>query len=230
MGKAYVLTDYGICDDGKVHTEKIQGLIDRAATEGGGVIVVPEGTYRTGALFFKQGVHLYVSENATLMGSDGISDYSVKETRIEGESCLYFTALINAENVDGFTVFGEGTIDGNGLRSWKAFWLRREWNPACTNKDEQRPRLIYIAHSKNVTVVGLRLQNSHFWTNHVYKCDHVRFIGCDIYSPHAPVKAPSTDGLDIDVCEDVLVKNCRFEVDDDAIALKGGRLLGGYLA
>jgi polygalacturonase len=127
------------------------------------------------------------------------------------------------DGVDGFTLFGEGTIDGNGMRAWKAFWHRRKWNPNCTNKDEQRPRLVFISNSKNVTVAGLRMQNSPFWTNHIYKCSRVKYLGCDIFSPHAPVIAPSTDGLDIDVCQDVLVKNCRFEVSDDGIALKGGK-------
>ena len=83
LGKQYVLTDYQIYDDGKVYTEKIQALIDTAAGQGGGVIVVPSGTYMTGALTFKQGVHLYVSEGGILKGSDDISDYPVCETRIE---------------------------------------------------------------------------------------------------------------------------------------------------
>ena len=99
----------------------------------------------TGALFFRQGVNLYIEDDATLMGSDDISDYPVCETRIEGETCQYFTALINASGIDGFTLCGNGTIDGNGLRSWKAFWQRRTWNPDCTNKDEQRARLIYMS-------------------------------------------------------------------------------------
>ena len=180
LGKQYVLTDYQIYDDGKVYTEKIQELIDTAAGQGGGVIVVPSGIYVTGARTFKQGVHLYVSGGGCLKGSDDISDYPVCETRIEGETCQYFPALINVENVDGFTMTGSGTIDGNGLKSWKAFWLRRAWNPQCTNKDEQRPRLIYISHCSNVLVAGLRLQNSHFWTNHIYKSDHVKYIGCRI--------------------------------------------------
>ena len=136
---------------------------------------------------------------------------------------MYFTALINVDSVDGFTMCGSGTIDGNGLKSWKAFRLRRAWNPACTNKDEQRPRLVYISNSRNVLVANLHLINSHFWTNHIYRCDHVKYLNCDIYSPAAPVKAPSTDALDIDVCTDVLVKNCRMEVNDDAIVLKGGK-------
>ena len=120
LGRPYVLTEYGIWDDGKVYTKEIQKVIDLAAEEGGGVLVVPPGTYLTGALYFKQGVNLYVSAGATLKGSDDISDYDLAETRIEGETCLYFTALINADGLNGFTMCGPGTIDGNGLKTWKA--------------------------------------------------------------------------------------------------------------
>ena len=131
--------------------------------------------------------------------------------------------MINADGVDDFTMCGGGTIDGNGLRSWKAFWLRRKWNPDCTNKDEQRPRLVYLSHCSNVLVAGLNLQNAHFWTNHLYQCDHVKYLNSRIYSPASPIKAPSTDAIDIDVCHDVLVKNCYLEVNDDSIVLKGGK-------
>jgi len=223
MGKQYILTDYGILADGRIYTKEIQKLIDEAAENGGGVIVVPPGVYMTGSLYFKQGVHLYVAAGGVLKGSDDISDYDIKMTRIEGQSCHYFTGLINADGIDGFTMFGPGTIDGNGLRSWKAFWLRRTWNPECTNKDEQRPRLVFISNCKNVLIADLNLINSHFWTTHIYKCDHVKYLNCNIYSPAEPVKAPSTDAIDIDVCTDVLVKNCRLEVNDDSVVLKGGK-------
>lgn len=223
LGKQYILTSYNILDDGKIHTKEIQQVIDLAASEGGGVLVVPAGTYLTGSLYFKQGVHLYVAEGGTLKGSDDISDYDLLETRIEGETCTYFAALINADDIDGFTMCGPGTIDGNGLRSWKAFWLRRQWNPKCTNKDEQRPRLVYISNCKNVLIAGLHLQNSHFWTTHLYRCERVKYLNCRIFSPAAPVKAPSTDAIDIDVCRDVLVKGCYMEVNDDAVCLKGGK-------
>lgn len=223
IGKQYVLTAYGILDDGKLYTKEIQALIDLAAKEGGGVIVVPSGTYLTGALFFKQGIHLYVAQGGMLKGSDDCSDYPICETRIEGESCLYFSALINADGLDGFVMCGPGTIDGNGMRSWKAFWLRRSWNPKCTNKDEQRPRLVYLSNCKNVLIADLNLQNSHFWTTHLYHCDHVKYLNCRIFSPASPVKAPSTDAIDIDVCSDILVKNCYLEVNDDSVVLKGGK-------
>jgi len=223
LGTQYVLTKYNILADGKIYTKEIQALIDMAHENGGGVIVVPAGTYMTGSLFFKQGVHLYVAEGGVLKGSDDVSDYTVMTTRIEGETCKYFAGMINADGVDGFTMCGPGTIDGNGMRSWKAFWLRRSWNPKCTNKDEQRPRLVYISNSKNVLIADLHLINSHFWTTHIYKCDHVKYLNCYIYSPAGPVRAPSTDAIDIDACTDVLVRNCYLEVNDDSVVLKGGK-------
>lgn len=223
MGTVYKITDYGILNDGCIYTEKLQALIDKAHSEGGGVIYVPGGIFKTGALFFRQGVNLYIEKGGVLMGSDDISDYPLMETRIEGESCMYYPALINADGIDGFTITGEGVIDGNGLKSWKAFWQRLKWNPKGTNKDEQRPRLIFISNCKNVQISNLTLQNSHFWTTHIYKCSFVKYLNLRIFSPVAPVKAPSTDAIDIDVCTDVLVKNCYMEVNDDSVVLKGGK-------
>jgi len=224
LGKQYKLTDYAVSSDSTlVQTQKIQAVIDKAAQAGGGVIVVPKGTYLSGALFFKQGTHLYVEKGGVLKGSDDISDFPVVTTRIEGETGKYFPALVNADGVDGFTISGSGTINGNGLRYWKAFWLRRSWNPKCTNKDEMRPRLIYVSNSKNIQVSGLHLKDSPFWTTHYYKCENVKLLNLRITSPKDPVKAPSTDAIDLDVCKNVLVKNCYMSVNDDAIALKGGK-------
>ena len=223
LGKITFLDEAGIAADGRLHTAEIQALINRMGAEGGGVLGIPAGTWRSGALFFRPGVHLYVAQDGMLLGSDDPTDYPIMDTRIEGESCRYLPALINADHCDGFTMLGPGTVDGNGTRSWKAFWHRRSWNPDCTNKDEQRPRLVFISNSEHVTVAGLRLQNAAFWTNHVYRCRYVKFLHCSIYSPYEPVKAPSTDAIDIDACTDVLVKGCEIHVNDDGVALKGGK-------
>ncbi len=229
LGRQYVITDYGVKNDSTlVQTTAIQAIIDRAAQEGGGVVVIPQGTFLTGALFFKQGTHLYVQ--GRLKGSDRIVDYPVVMTRIEGQTCKYFPALVNADGVDGLTIGGHGTIDGNGLNYWREFWLRRSWNPKCTNKDAQRPRLTYISNSKNVTIQDVRLINSPFWTNHVYKSSHVRYLDCYIYAPTEKVwdldpkrGAPSSDAIDIDVCTDILINGCFMHVNDDAVVLKGGK-------
>ena len=231
LGRQYVITDYGVTTDStRIQTARIQNVIDRCAEEGGGVVVVPEGTFYTGALFFKQGTHLHLTEGAKLKGSEYAIDFPIMTTRIEGETCKYFCALINADGVDGFTISGKGTIDGNGMKYWQEFRLRRIWNKDCTNKDEQRPRLTYISNSRNVTIQDVRLVNSPFWTNHIYKCDHVRYLDCYIFAPTDDVLpfgtgggAPSTDAIDIDACTDVLVDGCFMHVNDDAVVLKGGK-------
>lgn len=225
LGKKYVLTDYEIFADGRLHTEEIQALIDKAAANGGGVIVIPKGTYMTGGLHFKQNTHLYLEDGATLLGSDFIGDYPLGKTRIEGETCTYFGALINADGLDGFTISGKGTIDGNGLRYHKQFWLRRKWNRQCTNKDEQRPRLVYVSNCKNVQIEGVKLQNSAFWTTHIYNSENVKLLNLSIYSLGTPnhAKGPSTDAIDLDVVKNVLVKGCYMSVNDDAVAMKGGK-------
>ena len=223
LGRQYRITDYGVLMDGQVYTVQLQSLIDRMAADGGGVMVVPSGTFVSGALFFRQGTHLYLEKGAVLKGSDQISDFPVMTTRIEGETCKYFPALVNADGLDGFTISGEGTIDGNGLPYWKQFWLRRSWNPQCTNKDEQRPRLVYISNCRNVQIENVSLQNSPFWTTHYYKCENVKLLNLRITSLYKPVRAPSTDAIDIDACRNMLVRGCYMSVDDDAVALKGGK-------
>lgn len=224
LGKRYIITDYGVVNDSSIiQTDKIQDVVDKVADNGGGVIVIPKGTFLTGALFFKKNTHLHLEENSVIKGSDDISDFPVVMTRIEGQSVKYFPALINADNVDGFTLTGKGTLDGNGLRYWKAFWLRRSWNPKCTNMDEMRPRLLYVSNSNNVQISGIKLMNSPFWTSHYYRCDNLQLFDLTILAPASPVKAPSSDAVDLDICNNVLIKNCYMSVNDDAVALKGGK-------
>lgn len=224
LGKSYRITDYGVVNDSTVlQTEKIQAVIDKASQDGGGVVYIPKGTFLSGSLFFKPNTHLYIEKGGTLKGSDDISHFAVIDTRMEGQNLKYFAALVNAIGVDGFTISGEGRINGNGLRYWKSFWLRRQVNPKCTNLEELRPRLVYIADSRDVQLSGVRLENSPFWTTHLYRCENVKLLNLSIFAPYEPVKAPSSDAIDIDVCTNVLVKNCYMSVNDDAIALKGGK-------
>lgn len=224
LGKQYCITNYGVQNDSTIlQTERIQAVIDKAAQDGGGVICIPKGTFLSGSLFFRPRTHLYLEKGATLKGSDDISHFDVIDTRLEGQNLTYFAALVNVIGVDGFTLSGEGKINGNGLRFWKSFWLHRQVNPQCTNLEELRPRLVYIADSRNVQLSGVRLENSPFWTTHLYRCENVKLLNLSIFAPHSPVKAPSSDAIDIDVCKNVLVKGCYMSVNDDAIALKGGK-------
>lgn len=224
LGKQYSITDYGAVNDSLViQTNAIQNTINAAAKQGGGVIVIPKGVFLSGALFFKPKTHLYVSDGAVLKGSDTIADYPKMASRMEGQNLDYFPALINAYGVDGFTISGTGTINGNGLKYWKAFWQRRKENPKCTNLEVSRPRLVFIWNSDNVQLQDIKLINAGFWSSHFYKCNNVKVLDLYIYSPYKPIKAPSTDAIDIDACSNFLVKGCYMSVNDDAIALKGGK-------
>lgn len=225
LGKQYVITDYGVKNDSALlQTEAIQKVIDTAAANGGGVVVVPKGTFFTGSLFFRPGTHLHMAEGSRLKGSDAITHYKIVKTRLEGQTLNYFAALINANGVDGFTITGRGTIDGNGKRFYDEFWLRRKVFPKCTNLEALRPRMIYISDSKNVTVQDVRLLYSGFWTNHLYRCSRVRYLDCYIYAPTSGYpKGPSTDAIDLDACSDVLIRGGYINVNDDAVCLKGGK-------
>jgi polygalacturonase len=224
LGKKYVITKHGVIKDSNlIQTTAIQKIIDKASAKGGGVVVIPKGVYLSGALFFKPNTHLHLEKGAVLKGSDDIANYPIMPSRMEGQNLDYFPALVNAYGVNGFTISGTGTINGNGLKYWEAFWQRRRENPQCTNLEVSRPRLVFIWNSNDVQLQDVKLVNAGFWTTHFYKCNNVKMLDLYIFSPHAPVKAPSTDAIDIDVCSNFLVKGCYLSVNDDAIAIKGGK-------
>ena len=223
LGRQYVLTDYGVeADKPQVQTEAIQHVIDLAASKGGGVVVVPEGVFLSGALHFPQGTNLWVK--GTLRGSDRVKDFPMATTRIEGQTCTYFPALINIDGVDGFVLGGPGVIDGNGTEFWREMKIRWAWKKDAANKDGQRPRLVYISNSANVTVQDLHLKDSPFWTQHAYRSHHLRFLDLTVTSPSSgEVVGYSTDAIGLDNCHDVLVKGCYMDVCDDGVVLKGGK-------
>ncbi len=224
----FLITNYGVGNDSsKLSTAEIQSAIDKAEEAGGGTIVVPKGVYLSGALFFKPNTKLRLEEGAVLKGSDDISNYPLLPSRMEGKSIYYYAALINAYQMDNFEITGSGEIDGNGLKYWKYFWFVRDSmkqvGKSATNLQVHRPRLVFLWGCDNVKISGVKLHNSGFWTTHIYQCNDVLIENCDIRSPFRPVKAPSTDGIDIDVCKRVTVRNCYISVNDDAVCVKGGK-------
>ena len=114
--KRYVITDFGAVADGKtVNTKAIQAAIDKcAATKKGGVVVVPKGTFLSGAIFLKQGVNLLVEKDGVLKGTTYPDDYPQIKSRWEGTEEEYTASFVNAEGVTGLDISGPGTIDGSG--------------------------------------------------------------------------------------------------------------------
>ena len=226
--KDYVITQYGVRKDStKLNTKAIQKVIDKAYANGGGTIVIPKGVFLSGALFFKPKTSLRLTEGAKLKGSDNIANYPLLPSRMEGQKLDYYAALINAYNVDNFSITGPGKIDGNGFKFWKTFWAHRDSlrkiGKESTNLEVHRPRLIFIWGCNNVNIRNVKLHNSGFWTTHLYQSNNVLIEDCDIRSPFSPVPAPSTDAIDIDVCKKVTIRNCYISVNDDGVVIKGGK-------
>ncbi len=226
--KEYVITKFGASlDSTQLNTKAIQQAIDKASAAGGGTVVVPKGVFLSGALFFKPKTQLRLLAGARLKGSDNIADYPLIPSRMEGQKLDYYAALVNATKVNDFKITGPGLIDGNGLKYWKGFWAHRDSmskaGKYATNLEVHRPRLLFIWGCDNVVIKDVKMRNAGFWTTHLYQCNNVLIEGCDIRSPFRPVKAPSTDGVDIDVCHKVTIRNCYISVNDDGIAIKGGK-------
>jgi len=211
----------GAVGDGvTLNTAAIQKAIDTLAANRGGTLVIPKGEFLSGAIYLKPGVNLRLDKGAVLKGSTNIADYPELETRIEGHFQVWIPALVNASNVDHLRITGPGMIAGGGKPFWDAFGVRRWANTNVTNLDVKRPRNIFIRDSKDVQVSGISLRESGFWNMHLFRCTDVLVKGVDI---RGPLRAPSTDGIDVDSCRNVTIKNSCISVVDDNICLKGNK-------
>jgi alpha-L-rhamnosidase len=218
----------GAAGDGvTVNTTAVQSAIDRVAAEGGGTVVIPPGVFVSGALFFKPGVHLRLEKDAVLRCSTDLSNFPPRRTRIEGHFEESFTpALINADGCDGLRISGEGTLDGDGRPIWDKFWSLRRAAPDpgnFPNLGVARARLALIENSRDVVIEGVTFKDSQFWNLHLYRCRDVLVRNVRICVPDDYKQAPSTDGIDVDSCQDVTIRGYHFSVTDDCIAMKGAK-------
>jgi alpha-L-rhamnosidase len=150
-----------------------------------------------------------------------MKNFPEQRTRIEGHFEEQFNpALINADGCDGLVIDGSGTLDGAGKPIWDLFWKLRAGNNEFKNLDVPRARLCIIGSSRNVTVKGITFKDAQFWNLHLYKCQGVTVEDARFVVPDND-KPPSSDGVDVDSCQDVTIKGCYFSVNDDCIALKG---------
>jgi alpha-L-rhamnosidase len=227
-GARLSIAEVGAVGDGTtLNTEKIKSAIDQLAAKGGGTVVIPKGVFVSGALFLKPGVNLHLDKDAVLKGTTDMRNYPERRIRIEGHFEEHYTpALVNAEGCDGVQITGEGTLDGTGRPVWDQFWKLR--NAAADKKNFRnlsipRAQLCIINHSKNVRVEGVTFKDSQYWNLHLYDCRGVTVRGARFQVPDDYKQAPSTDGIDVDSCQDVEIKGCHFSVTDDCICMKGSK-------
>ncbi|MBP5558796.1 MAG: glycoside hydrolase family 28 protein [Bacteroidales bacterium] len=190
----------------KDNAPAIQKAIDRVSLAGGGTVTVPAGDFLTGPIELKSGVELHLEMGARLVGLPDIAAYEKAHMTVNGKRSPH-SSLIYAQAQKDIAVTGPGTIDGQG--GHPAFNVGKA-DPGG------RPMIILFRDCRNVAVRDLRLENSAHWVQYYTDCEGVRISGLKVYS-HCNY---NNDGIDIE-SRDVVVTNCIFDCEDDAICLKG---------
>lgn len=227
-GRIFDAADFGAVGDGEtINTRPIQAAIDAAAGAGGGTVVLKPGVYLSGSLFVKSNVTLLIGRGATIKGLRDIAAYPMVRTRVAGIEMEWPAGLLNIYQQKNARITGEGLVDGDGKVFWDAYWaMRRDYDPKglrwAADYDCRRPRLIHVYDAEAVEVSGLNLARSGFWTVHVCYSRDVK-VSDLIIRNNLGGRGPSTDGIDIDSSERVLVERCDLSVNDDAICIKAGR-------
>lgn len=253
--RVFNITKYGAnCKyKAEVNQRAINGAINACSKAGGGKVLIPEGTWQTGALTLKSNVNLVVSKGATLLFAFDPSLYPIVPTRWEGLDCWNLSPLIYAYNAKNIAITGGGTIDGNGTNDtwWK--WCgatRFGWTEGTisqkngsrarlqkmsedgiemnkrhfSSKDGLRPQLINLNKCENILIENVTLLRSPFWVIHPLLSKNITVRGVHIWN-----EGPNGDGCDPESCENVLIENCTFHTGDDCIAIKSGRNADGRL-
>ncbi len=193
---------------GRDNAAAIQKAIDKLSALGGGTVTVPAGEFLTGPIELKSGVELHLEMGAKLLGVADINAYDKAHwVNPETGRKAPHSALIYANFQENIAITGLGTIDGQG--GDYAFNVGKA-DPGG------RPMIILFRECKNVVVKDVRLENSAHWVEYYTDCEGVRVSGIKVYS-HCNY---NNDGIDIE-SKDVVVENCIFDCEDDAICLKG---------
>ena len=215
---------FGAAGDGaRDDTDAIRTAI--ACLPEGGRLCFPPGTYRTLPLMLKSHIHLDFMEGATLLASPERDKYPILPGALpdldgggdvhiggfEGLSQPRYASLLTAQYAEDILITGPGAADGNGGVFWRDF----PGLPAA------RPRLCFFNRCRNVRVHGLRARNSPSWHFHPYYCSDLGFYDLRV---NAPKESPNTDAMDPESCDGVEIIGCRFDVGDDCIAIKSGKI------
>ncbi|TDD30581.1 glycoside hydrolase family 28 protein [Kribbella turkmenica] len=233
----FPITRYGaIADGGTDATAAIRTAIEACHRAGGGRVVVPAGTFLTGAIHLRSNVNLHVSEGATLLFSADPAQYlPVVLTRFEGVECMNYSPLIYARDCENIAVTGTGTLDGQA--TWETWW---SWVGPSSNDAKAlhamaedgvpvedrvfgtghflRAAFIETYSCRNVLIDGVKIVRSPFWEIHPVRSRNITVRGVHIDS-----RGPNNDGIDPECSQYVVIRGCTFDCGDDCIAIKSGR-------
>jgi len=224
--------DHGAVADGSSdNTAAFAKAINACNAAGGGTVVIPSGTYVTGAIYLKSNVNLRL-DGATLRFSGDASRFPTVLTRYEGIECMNRSPMIYAFGETNIALTGTGTLDAAATSSWnkgseRAFLeqLVADGVPARQrvvpgSGHTMRSSFVEPYNCTNVLIQGITLRNSMFWQLHPTLCRNVTVdrVNTDPSTAHS-----NTDACDPESCDHVVIQNCNLGAHDDNIAIKSGR-------
>ena len=194
----YNISDFGAVGDGiTLATHAINQAIEQCAGHGGGRVVVPPGSFKSGTILMKGNVELHLEMGSTLLATTDEKDYPTR------------FALIYAEGVSNIAITGLGTLDGNGALQ------KPDPNVSTRDKSGRVSNILFIS-CRQVRVEGVRMLNSGAWMQHYLNCEDVIIDRIEVYN-HAN---RNNDALNIDGCRRFVLSNSIIDADDDGIVLK----------
>ncbi len=198
----------GAAGDGKtLDTAAIQQAIDSCAAGGGGTVTFPPGRYLTGTIQIKSHVTLRLEAGATLLGSTDPAAYRNLDPFTDGSGNPLGHALVVAVDAEDVGIEGAGTIDGQSPQ------LMARQKPYTL-----RPFLLRWVRCTNIAVRDVRLTNPGAWTLNFFQSRNAVVEGVTIRC--RDLKMHNNDGINIDSCENVRVRNCDVASGDDALVIK----------
>jgi polygalacturonase len=214
--QTFNVRDLGAVGDGTtLDTKALQKAFDDCGKAGGGVVLLPAGTYLSEPLTMRTRTTLRLEKGATLQAT------SEQKPFVRTDKPDAFHPFIGGKDLEDVTIEGEGTIDGGGQAWWEAAEAARQKQSGYTLP---RPNMIILTRVKNLTVRGVTIQNAAKFHFVPTECDGVLVENAKFF---APERAPNTDAIDPSMCVNVTVRNCVLDVGDDNIAVKSGKRADG---
>lgn len=215
-------------------TKSIQNAIDKINGLGGGTVIVPKGTWKTGRISLKSNVNLHFEDGAILEFSTNVKDYQPAVfNRIESLEVMSLAACIYANNQENIAITGKGLLIGpySGEIKERSYTKPIEGLIDLTKPATDRihdgskedwilpPKFISPINCKNVFIEGISLKNTAFWNIVPTYCENVIIRGVYINS----YGVPRGDGINIESSKNVLIEYCTLNTGDDCITMKAGR-------
>ncbi len=196
--------EQGASGDGKtLNTTAIQKTIDQASAAGGGTVLIPAGTFVSGALKLKSNIDLHLAKGAVLQMSADVNDFPILGKSRE--------SLLLAENLHDVQISGEGTIDGQGEPWWTAYRKTK----GTQDDAQKRPGMIIVTSCDKVRLTGFTTKDPPNCHVAMGDCANVTIEGLTL---NAPDTSTNTDGLNLRV-RNCVIRKCHIATGDDNIVL-----------